>query len=144
MTLTLGNITPVGLCIATQDLFDTKRFKQNFCDNLILRARDKNLEPKLFMLKRDLNSTLTEKKFLEGYKVVIISNIDKILTLVSSRYSQIDFRLVQTIVQDGKQVIDKVLQTESFEKIAQFEPVFKSKITLPTYELFITLQKRSK
>jgi hypothetical protein len=144
MTLTLSDITPMGLCIATQDLFDAKRFQQNFCDNLILRARDKNLEPKLSMLKRELSSTMTEKKFLEGHKTAIINNIDKILSLVSSRYSQIDFRLVQNIVLDGKQLIDKVLYAENFSNIAALEPLFKSKVTLPTYELFIASLKRAK
>jgi hypothetical protein len=134
----------MGLCIATQDLFDAKRFQQNFCDNLILRARDKNLEPKLSMLKRELSSTMTEKKFLEGHKTAIINNIDKILSLVSSRYSQIDFRLVQNIVLDGKQLIDKVLYAENFSNIAALEPLFKSKVTLPTYELFIASLKRAK
>lgn len=144
MTLTLSDITPIGLCIATQDLFDAKRFQQNFCDNLLLRARDKNLEPKLTMLKRELNSTSTEKKFLEGHKTAIINNIDKILSLVSSRYSQINFRVVETIVSDGKQLINEVLRADSFEKIAELEPLFKSKITLPVYELFIQYLKKTK
>ena len=84
MTLTLHDITPLGLCIATQNLFDAKRFQQNFCDNMLLRARDKTLEPKIVSLKRELNSSVNQKKFLDGYKVVIADNMDKIFSIVSS------------------------------------------------------------
>lgn len=144
MPLTLHDVNPIALCIATQELFDANRFRSNFCDNLILRARDKKLEPKLTSLKRELNSTAMEKDFLEGHKAVIISNIDKILGLVSSRYSKIDFRLTESVVSSGKELIEKVLTCERFEDIAKLEPEFKSKITLPVYELFIGYMKRSK
>jgi len=144
MTLTLSDITPIGLCIATQDLFDAKKFQLNFCDNLLLRARDKNLEPKITILKRELNSTVGEKKFIEGHKTAIINNVDKILSLVSSRYSQINYKIVQDIVYDGKIIINKVLEADNFNKITELESIFKSKITFPTYELFIQYLKKSK
>jgi len=144
MAITLHDITPVGLCIATQELFDARRFKANFGDNLLLRARDKRLEPALNSLKRELNSLMTERKFLDGHKTAIISNIDKILSLVSARYLQIDLRLAENIISNGKQLIEKVLNTDSFEDIAKLEPEFKSKVTLPVYELFIGDMKKSK
>ncbi len=144
MALTLHDITPIGLCIATQDLFDAKRFKQNFCDNLLLRARDKILEPKIISLKRELNSFATEKRFLEGYKVVIINNMDKILSITSSRYVSTDLRMVESIVFNGKKLMEKVLSAGNFETIASLESEFKSKITLVIYELFIKSLKQSK
>lgn len=144
MGITLHDITPVGLCIATQELFDTKRFRANFCDNLLLRARDKRLEPVLNSLKRELNSLMTEKKFLDGHKTIIVSNIDKILSLVSSRYLQVDLRLTESIINNGKQLIEKVMNADSFEDIGKLESEFKSKITLPVYELFASYMKRSK
>jgi hypothetical protein len=144
MTLTLHDITPVGLCIATQNLFDAKRFQQNFCDNMLLRARDKTLEPKIVSLKRELNSSFNQKKFLEGYKVVIVDNLDKIFSIVSSRYTLLDLRMVEGIISNGKKLIDKVLSTDNFETIASLESEFKSKITLPVYELFIKHSKQSK
>jgi len=134
MAPTLQSISPVGLCIATEDLFDAKRFQQNFCDGLLLRA--KLLDPKITSLKRDLNSSMLEKKFLEGYKVVIISNIDKILSIVSSRYAAADLRTVEGVVASGKRLINEVLNANSFDRIAQLESEFKSKITLPVYGLF--------
>lgn len=143
MPLTLNDVTPVGLCIATQDLFDAKRFQTNFCDNLILRFKDSNLVPKLINVKRQLNSSEMEKKFVEGHKIAIVSNIDKIISLVLSRYAQSDLRLVEEIVSNGKELIDKVLMTSSFGQISMLEPVFKAKVTLPVYELFIESMKKS-
>jgi len=144
MSLTLADITPIGLCVATQDLFDAKRFQSNFCDNLILRARDQRLEPKLTSLKRDLNSIITEKKFLDGHKTAIINNIDKIIGLVSSRYLQVDLRLAESVVSSGKELIEKIMFADNFEQIARLESSFKTKITLPVYELFMGYMKRSK
>ncbi len=144
MTLTLHDITPVGLCIVTQNLFDAKRFQQNFCDNMLLRSRDKTLEPKIVSLKRELNSSFNQKKFLEGYKVVIVDNLDKIFSIVSSRYASLDLRMVEGIISNGKKLIEKVLSADSFETIASLESEFKSKITLPVYELFIKHFKHSK
>jgi len=144
MVLTLHDVTPIGLCIATQDLFDAKRFQSNFCDNLLLRAKDAKLGFRLTNLKRELNSITTQKKFLDGHKTAIISNIDKILGLVSSRYTQTDLRSTERIITDGKELIDKVIFANSFEEIATLEPVFKSKITLPVYEMFADSVKKSK
>lgn len=142
MPLTLTDITPIGLCVATQDLFDAKRFQTNFCDNLLLRTEDKTIRPKLISLKRDLIST--EKKFLDGHKAVIISNIDRIIGLVSSRYLKVDLRLAESVVSNGKELIEKVLACESFEDIARLESEFKKRITLTVYELFIGYMKKSK
>ena len=144
MVITLHDIAPVGLCIATQELFDVKRFRANFCDTILLRAKDRRLEPELNKLKRELNSMMTEKKFLDGHKTAIINNIDKILSLVSSRYLQVDLRLAESVISNGKQLIEKMLSVDSFEDIANLEAEFKSKITLPVYELFNGYMKKSK
>jgi|GEM_PF-1211324 hypothetical protein len=143
MPITLADITPVALCISTQDLFDAKRFQLNFCDNLLLRAKDEILEPILIKIKREINTKALEKKFLEGYKTVIISNIDKIIGLVVSRYSKIDLKLAQSVVIEGKDLIERVSLANSFEDIAKLEPVFKSKITLPVYEMFLSYLKQT-
>lgn len=143
MPITLADITPVALCISTQELFDAKRFQLNFCDNLLLRARDEILEPTLTKIKREINTKGLEKKFLEGYKAVIISNIDKILGLVASRYAKIDLKLSQSVITEGKDLIEKVSSAESFEEIAKLEPIFKSKITLPVYEMFLSYLKQT-
>lgn len=141
MDLTLNDITPIALCVATQELFDAKRFQANFGDNLILRAKDRNLTPLLFNLKRDLNSS-TQKKFLDGHKAVIISNIDKIISLVATRYGQLSLKQVQQIVDSGKQLISKVIYTESFDEIAKLEPSFRMQMTFPVYNLFMNSMKK--
>jgi len=143
MTLTLSEITPIGLCISTQELLDAKRFQANFCDNLLLRRKLSKIGPKLTMLKRELNSTMTQGKFLDGHKTAIISNIDKILGIVTSRYYQSNLKAVDKINEDGQELIDKIIFSNSFEEIAALEPVFKTKITFPVYELFVNSMKKS-
>ena len=123
MVLTLADITPISLCIVTQELFDTKRFQQNFGDNLILRAKDKDFESILLPVKREHNSLGTQKNFLEGYKVIVINNINKILGLVSSRYSYINYKSVESIVNTGKDLITKVKFADNFNEIAGLEPI---------------------
>jgi hypothetical protein len=140
----MQEVIPLGLCIATQDLIDAKRFQLNFGDNLVLRNRDRTLHPKLTAIKRELNSSMNQKKYLEGHKLAIVSNIDKIIALVSTRYSQLDLNLVDSVIFNGKQIIQKVLEAESYEKIAELDPLFKSKVTLPVYDLFIRHLKKSR
>jgi hypothetical protein len=140
----MQEVIPIGFCIATQDLMDARRFQQNFADNLVLRARDRTLEPKLTPIKRELNSSMLQKKYIEGHKTVIVSNIDKIIALVAARYAELDLNLVDSIAYNGKLIIAKVLSADSFDKIAELDPVFKSKITLPVYDLFIRHLKKSR
>jgi len=136
MSLTLSDLAPIGLCIATQDLFDAKRFRNNFCDFILLRARDMKFSTNIIEIKRQLNSSSMEKKFLEGHKTAIMSNTDKIISIITSRYVNIDARRVERIVENAKNLIGKVLMAETFEQISVLEPEFKSNITLPVFELF--------
>ena len=142
MTLTLHDIMPVGLCVATQELFDAKRFQQNFCDHILLRAKDSELSPSVSNLKRELNSQ-NQKKFLEGHKAAIISNVDKIMSLVTARYHSMDMRVSGNVVQNSKDLILRVMYATTFDDIARLEPMFKSGVTLPVYELFMNSMKRS-
>jgi hypothetical protein len=143
MALTLNDIKPIGLCITTQELFDTKRFLYNYCDGLIIRSKDDQLVNELTVFKRDLNTFRTQLKFLNGYKAIITSNIDKILGIATSRYSKDEPKMVEQLVMNGKDIIKKTLRTNSFEDILAMENEFKSKVTLPVYELFIKSLKKS-
>ena len=144
MPVTMVDMQPVGICMVTQDLFDAKRFQRNFCDTLLMRAKDRVMEEVLVAAKRELNASATEKKFLDGYKIVIASNIDKILSIVSSRYAQIDHRMVEEIVTSGKDLMKRIMFADNFDQIASLEATFKSKVNLPTYHLFLESMKRSK
>lgn len=143
MVLTLNDIKPVGLCITTQELFDTKRFLQNYCDVFLLRGKDTDLMNELTIFKRDLNSFRNQLKFLSGYKAIITSNIDKIIGIVTSRYSRDEPKMVEKMIMDSKDIIKKTLKTNNFEEILAMESEFKTKITLPVYELFIKNLKKS-
>jgi hypothetical protein len=133
--ITFQEIEPIGLCIATQGLFD-KRFRSNFGDTMILRDKDAALEPTLMKIKRELNSGMSERKYLEGHKMAIVNNIDKILAL-AGRYVSTSINETDAIVTNGKGLMKKVLNAESFDEIGTMEGEFKSKITLPVYELFM-------
>jgi hypothetical protein len=143
MALTLHDIKPIGLCITTEELFDTRRFILNYCDGLILRGNDVNLANELTKVKREMNAFRTQNKFLEGYKAIITCNIDKILGLVASRYFKVEPNKVDKIIMDGKTLVKKIINTKGFEEMPVLEAEFKSKITLPIYELFITELKKA-
>ncbi|MCX6821158.1 MAG: hypothetical protein NTW30_00095 [Candidatus Aenigmarchaeota archaeon] len=143
MALTLHDIKPIGLCITTEELFDTRRFILNYCDGLILRGNDVNLANELTKIKREMNAFRTQNKFLEGYKAIITCNIDKILGLVASRYFKVEPNRVDKIIMDGKTLVKKIINTKGFEEMPVLEAEFKSKITLPIYELFITELKKA-
>ncbi len=134
--LTIHDLTPISLCLATQELLDAKKFQLSFCDNLVLRLKDERLSESLVRIKRDLNSFLTEKKFFDGYKAVIISNLDKIIGFVSSRYLKVDIKLANEVIESAKEIMEKVLKAKSFQEISALESSFKSKVTLPVYHLF--------
>ena len=133
---------PIGLCLATQDLFDVRRYLLNFCDGLLLRGDDPSLKTKLTVVKRELNSFRGQQKILEGHKVVIVSNIDKIISL-SERYSKANPVDVDLIIKNGKELMKKLLEAEKFDDILKLENDFKSKITIPVYRLFINDLKKS-
>ena len=142
MAITIHDITPVGICLATQELFDAKRFRSNFGDNIILRHKDPSLAPRIGQLKAEFNSYMTEDKFLDGHKTAIIGNMDKIISLVS-RYSSGETRTTEGILADAKDLMGRVMSATSFDEIARMEPEFKSKITLPMYSLFIGQVKKN-
>jgi len=133
---TLADITPVAFCIQTDDLFDFKTFQSSFGDHLLLREREAEFEEFLIGIKRRLNLSSTQQEFLEGYKTVLIRNLDKIMSLVE-RYSTIDERTVSNIKSTIKQLIRKVLVAESFDKIQELEPNFRRNVMLQVYSLFL-------
>lgn len=143
MHLTMTDMMPVGLCLATQELFDARRFQQNFCDHCLLRSREGDMEGIIWPMKKELGSSMYEKKYLEGHKAVIVSNIDKILGLISARYGNMSSRSIEIIIKDGKAIMRRVINATSFQDIQILDPTFKSKIVLPVYELFLENQRRS-
>ncbi|MEM5836269.1 MAG: hypothetical protein QXR09_01460 [Candidatus Aenigmatarchaeota archaeon] len=129
---------PISLCIATQELLDVKRFRNNFCDFVLFKYKNFNFINKIIETKRQLNSSSLEKNFFEGHKTAIVSNIDKIISLVISRYMNLDARVVEKIVESAKEIMEKVVTAENFNQLASLEPEFRSKVTLKVYELFTT------
>jgi hypothetical protein len=140
----MHDIKPIGLCMMTQELFDTKKFILNYCDNILLREKDASLSGKINAIKRDLNSIRTQPKFLDGYKAVLINNIDKIIALVESRYAKTFSDDVELVKKSGKNIIERITNAQSFDEIAILEDVFKTNVVLPTYRLFIDDMKKMK
>ena len=137
--ITMQEMEPLALCIVTQQMFD-RRFRTAFCDNTLLRERDLKLEPELMRIKRDMNSGLTERKYLEGHKANILNNIDRIIALVP-RYAKADMHGAEAVVRNGKEMMHKVLSSESFEDISSMDAEFKTKMTLAVYELYSRYSK---
>lgn len=144
MPVTLNDSRPIGLCVATEELFDTKRFLVNYCDGLILREQDQLLKNRLISVKRELNSFRSQDKFFDGYKAIIVNNMDKIIGLVSSRYSNMWINETDQIVNGCKNLISKTLRAKNFDDISKLGADFRSNVTLPTYKLFITNVKKPK
>jgi len=65
--ITLAELTPLAFCIQTDDLFDFKVFQSSFGDHIVLRERNPELSEFIVQEKRELNSSLHQIKFLEGY-----------------------------------------------------------------------------
>jgi len=143
MTVTINDILPVSLCLATEELFDARRFKTGFGDNINIREKDMKVGPRMTKLKRELNSMMTEQEFLKGYKVAILGNMDRILAL-AARYTNVDLREVEGVLDNGKAIMDKVIFAENFNDIAKLEPEFKAKVMLPVYSLFIKVMRSNK
>jgi hypothetical protein len=133
--ITLAELTPLAFCIQTDDLFDFRVFQSSFGDHIVLRERNLELSEFIVQMKRDLNSSATQVKFLDGYKLVLVRNLDKIMSLVQSRYSSIDGATVDKILTSCRQLIKKVLVAENFQKIQELEPTFKKEVLLKVYSL---------
>jgi len=133
--ITLAELTPLAFCIQTDDLFDFKVFQSSFGDHIVLRERNPELSEFIVQMKRDLNSSMNQVKFLDGYKLVLVRNLDKIMSLVQSRYSSIDEVTVDKILTSCRQLIKKVLVAENFQKIQELEPIFKKDVLLKVYSL---------
>lgn len=144
MAITMHDIRPIGFCVSTLDLFDTKKFLQSYCDGLVLRGDDPRLANRLTQFKRDLNSVMSQQKYLDGYKAIIANNIDKIMALVEARYAKTFSSDVESVRVNGKKLIDRILEARSFDAIGDMEDEFKSKMVLPTYRLFVDDLKKSK
>lgn len=134
---TLADIVPLAFCIQTDDMFDFKNFQSSFGDYLLLRDRNTEFEQFVMDMKRKLNLSATQQEFLEGYKLVLIRNLDKIMSLVEGRYSTIDKKTVDSIISSIKQIIRKVLAAEDFQKIAELEQTFRRNVMLQVYSLFL-------
>jgi len=143
MPLTMNEITPIALCLATADLFDTKRFQANFADNMLLRIRDRGMSLELLPIKRELNSPKSQAKFLDGHKAAILNNLDKILALVSNRYGHLDLKATQKINAAGLSLMGKVVLAGGFDSLGILEHDFRNKILLPVYSLFVESMKRA-
>ena len=137
--MTMQEMEPLALCIVTQQMFD-RRFRTGFCDNTLLRDRDLKLEPEILRMKREMNSGMTERKYLEGHKANIINNIDRIVALVA-RYAKADVHGTEAVMRNGKDIMRKVLAADSFDEISSMDAEFKTRITLAVYELFVRHSK---
>ncbi len=138
----MHDIKPIGLCVSTLELFDTRKFLLNYCDGLVLRGDDRNLVNKINEFRREMMGR-SQPKFLDGYKAIIASNIDKIIALVEARYGKTYSPDVDVVKKSGKRMIDVLLHAQSFDVISSLENDFKTNVMQPTYRLFIDEMRKS-
>jgi len=137
--LTMQEVEPLALCMATQNLFD-RRFRSNFGDTILLKDRDPSLERDFLRIKREMSSSMTTGKFVNGHKMNILFNMDKILFLLP-RFKNVDMSKVDLISSNIKDLMKKVVEASSFDDISEMEAMFKSQVTLPVYELYVRKSK---
>ena len=137
---TLADLIPLAFCIQVDDMLDFKNFQSSFGDHVLLRERSQELEEFILSLKRRINMTPTQREFLEGFKLVLIRNLDKIMSL-TERYSNIDKKTVDLIKDTCKDLIRKVLMAEDLQKIQELEPTFRRNVLLQVYSLLLKTLK---
>src|SRR3989338_2505977 len=141
MTITMHDIKPIGLCVSTLELFDTRKFLLNYCDGQLIKGDDKNLVNRINEFRKELSRS--QLKFLEGYKAIVASNIDKIIALVEARYGKTYSPDVGVVKKSGRKMIDMILNAQGFEMISSLENEFKTNIMQPTHRLFIDEMRKS-
>ncbi len=140
-TITLHESSLLGFCLVTQELLDHKKFILNFCDGVILKSSDTSLKQPLVEMKKELNSFKVQKKFLDGYKAILLYNMDRILNMTVSRFAKVDPKSVEKIVESIKSIMKKVSTLQDFDSFSGLDAEFKKKVTLPIYELYIKSEK---
>lgn len=141
MAITMHDIKPIGLCVTTLELFDTRKFLLNYCEGQLIKGEDRNLVNRISEFRKELSRF--QLKFLEGYKAIVASNIDKIIALVEARYGKTYSPDVDVVKRSGRRLINTVLNAQGFEMISSLESEFKTNIMQPTYRLFIDEMKKS-
>ena len=125
----------LSLCLIIQGLLDTKSSIYNFCDNIFLRLKDRDLQKELMNIKRDLSFKRGEEKYLEGFKVVLIHLLDRLIGILNSKLKKISYNKSIELLSSCKRFILEIKYASSFEKIRSLENDFKSEITIPIMEM---------
>lgn len=125
----------LSLCLIIQGLLDTKSSIYNFCDNIFLRFKDRDLQKELMNIKRDLSFKRGEEKYLEGFKVVLIHLLDRLIGILNSKLKKISYNKSIELLSSCKRFILEIKYASSFEKIRSLENDFKSEITIPIMEM---------
>ena len=125
----------LSLCLTIQGLLDTKSSIYNFCDNIFLRLKDRDLQKEMMNIKRDLSFKRGEEKYLEGFKVVLIHLLDRLIGILNSKLKKISYNKSIELLSSCKRFILEIKYASSFEKIRSLENDFKSEITIPIMEM---------
>jgi hypothetical protein len=133
--ITLQDLSLIGTCIATQELLDAKRLREGFCDYCLLRLPDPSLREELSSIKKELNSFTTRRRFFHGYKVVLLASFDRILSRLVY-FVRVDPRLTERVIACARELMERVVKSDSFDEVSELESEFKQKVTLPVFELF--------
>lgn len=141
--ITLSEIKPLALALSTYELFEGKKIKLDFGSIILLKYKDPYTEKILNEYKKDLLLSSTSKKFVEGLKLVIIYNLDRIIGLAHSRFDRLNPARVKEIEMKAKNLIKRVNEEVfSINDLEKLKDDFKRDILLPIYQLFNELRKK--
>ncbi len=139
MGLLLKELKPLAISLVLEEILDSKRFRKNFCDNLLLRLGEfKNEE--LVSVKRELLGERSAGKFFDGYKAVIMFFLDELIGCVNESFGATEQLMVQRLTNRCKEILERILHSKDFKELEGMEGVVRKEVTLKIVEL---LKKKS-
>lgn len=115
------------------ELLKTKRFRYNFCDNIILSLKVRDLSQELMPVKRKLEM-LSPREIVESYKLVLLYLMDLLIEKVQ-RFKAKNFNLTNSVMNEIIRLMRLIWQAHDFEEIQELEPEFKSNVQHQIYKL---------
>lgn len=138
----MTELKPLAFAMVIYDMLDTKEVKL-VGDAIILKYKDPFMEKEFQRIRKELMLSSTSNKYLDGFKLALLYNLDKLLPLVASRYKSLDPARTQEIQVRIKEmmrkVITNVVDVNDFDRL---KDDFKKHVLLPIYQLFNDSRRR--
>lgn len=138
----MTELKPLALAMVIYDMLDTKEVKLTG-DAIILKYKDPFMEKEFQKIRKELMLSSTSNKYVDGFKLALLYNLDKLLPLVASRYKSIDparTQEVQTKIKEiMRKIVTNVVEMNDFDTL---KDEFKKNVLLPIYQMFNDSRRR--